>query len=71
MFEYVQNLDKFLSTLENVGMTASGKKVVLFAIKLRIVGSIVSLEGWILEPSVVQRVLDWPYQKMFLMYGVF
>lgn len=33
---------------------------VLATTKLRIVGLIVSLDGWILEPSMIQKVLDWP-----------
>ena len=38
----------------------SGHKAILAATRLRIVGTVVSLEGWIVEPTVVQRVLDWP-----------
>ncbi|KIK50399.1 hypothetical protein GYMLUDRAFT_182846, partial [Collybiopsis luxurians FD-317 M1] len=60
VFKYAQRLDLFLGTLINVGITASGKKVILAATHMRIVGSIVSLKGWILEPSVIQKVLDWP-----------
>ncbi|KAJ3991202.1 hypothetical protein F5050DRAFT_1549901, partial [Lentinula boryana] len=58
--EYAQQLDEFLGTLIMGGITASGKKAVLASFKLKIVGSIVSLEGWILEASVIQKVLDWP-----------
>lgn len=60
VFEYIQNLDEFLGTIINVGITASGKKCVLATTKLKIVGSVVSLDGWIIAPSVVQKVLDWP-----------
>lgn len=60
VFEYIQRLDEFLGTIINVGITASGKKCVLAATKLKIVGSVVSLDGWIMAPSVIQKVLDWP-----------
>ena len=60
VWEYIQNLDRVLGALIEAGITASGPKAVLAASRLRIVGTVVSLEGWIVEPTVVQRVLDWP-----------
>lgn len=63
IFEYIQRLDLFLGTLINMGMTASGIKVILATTHLQIVGSVVSLEGWIIEPSLIQKVLDWPVPK--------
>ena len=60
VWEYIRNLDRVLAAMIQAGITASGPKAVLAATKLRIVGSVVSLEGWVIEPSVVQRILDWP-----------
>jgi hypothetical protein len=60
VWEYVQNLDLVLGVLILAGITASGTKAILAAIHLRIVGSVVALEGWIIEPSVVKKVIDWP-----------
>ncbi|KAJ3745975.1 hypothetical protein DFH05DRAFT_1369183, partial [Lentinula detonsa] len=60
VFEYIQRLDIFLGTLINMGMTASGTKVVLASERLHIVGSVVLLEGWICEASLIQKVLNWP-----------
>jgi hypothetical protein len=60
VWEYAQNLDEFLGTLIMAGITASGAKTILAAFDLHIVGSVVSLEGWKISPSLVQRVLDWP-----------
>jgi hypothetical protein len=60
VWEYAQNLDEFLGTLIMAGITASGSKTILAALDLYIVGSVVSLEGWKISPSLVQRVLDWP-----------
>ena len=44
----------------NTGITASGLKAVLAAERLKIVGTIVSLDGWVIQPSSVQKVIDWP-----------
>ncbi|THU77128.1 hypothetical protein K435DRAFT_703072, partial [Dendrothele bispora CBS 962.96] len=58
--EYLRNLDLLLGALINAGVTASGIKAILAAIRLKIVGSIVSLEGWAISNGIVQKVLDWP-----------
>ena len=60
VWEYVKNLDRVLGAMINTGVTASGIKAILAADRLRIVGTIVSLDGWIIQPSSVQKVLDWP-----------
>ena len=52
-------MDLVLGALIQAGITALGHKAILAAERLGIVGSVVSLEGWIVEPMVVQRVLDW------------
>ena len=44
----------------NMGITASGLKAVLAAEHLKIVGTIVSLDGWVIQPSSVQKVINWP-----------
>ena len=59
VWEYIEKLDLVLGALIQAGITASGHKAILAATRLRIVGTVVSLEGWIVEPTVVQRVLDW------------
>ncbi len=60
VWEYIERLDMFLGALIMAGITASGTKAVLAVLNLRIVGTIVALEGWVLAPSVIQKVLDWP-----------
>ncbi len=60
VWEYVQNLDLVLGALLNAGITASGAKAILAAEHLKIVGSIVCLDGWIIEPSLVAKILSYP-----------
>ncbi|THU79998.1 hypothetical protein K435DRAFT_696608, partial [Dendrothele bispora CBS 962.96] len=59
--EYLHNLDLLLGALINAGITASGLKAILAAIKLKIVGSVVALEGWSMSPHMAQKIIDWPY----------
>ncbi|KZT05479.1 uncharacterized protein LAESUDRAFT_636756, partial [Laetiporus sulphureus 93-53] len=46
---------------DNTGITASGTKLVLATPKLRIVGSIISIEGWHVDHGLVNKIANWPY----------
>ncbi len=50
----------FLGALIMAGITASGMKAVLPVLNLRIIGTIVALKCWVLAPSMIQKVLNWP-----------
>ncbi len=60
VWEYVHNPDLVLGALINAGITASGAKAILAAEHLKIVGSIVCLDGWIIEPSLVSKIINYP-----------
>ncbi|KAF7371577.1 Retrovirus-related Pol polyprotein from transposon 17.6 [Mycena venus] len=59
VFEYAHTFDRFLLRLETAGLTASGKKLVPITPRLKIVGSIVSREGWHLSHGIVAKILKW------------
>ncbi len=60
VWEYFRNLDRVLGALINAGITASGAKAILAAEHLKIVGSVVCLDGWIIEPSLVAKIANYP-----------
>jgi len=63
VWEYIQNFDLFLGAVINAGITVSGLKTTPATLKLQIVGTIVSYDGWIYAPLQAQKVIDYPYPK--------
>ena len=61
VYEYIQTFDEFLGAVHAAGITISGLKTMPATQKLHIVGTTVSLEGWIYQPSSAQKVIDYPY----------
>ncbi|KAJ3504975.1 hypothetical protein NMY22_g17741 [Coprinellus aureogranulatus] len=53
VFEYATTLDRVLARFIMAGITASGPKTVLATPQLKIVGTVVSLEGWHLDRGLV------------------
>lgn len=60
VWEYAHTLYEALATLIIAGATASGKKLVLAAEKVHIVGHICSLEGIRPHHGIVTKVTNWP-----------
>lgn len=60
VFEYAITLDRILARFIMAGMTASGTKTVLAAPQLKIVGTIVSLQGWHLDHGLITKIQNWP-----------
>ncbi|KAJ3964116.1 hypothetical protein EV361DRAFT_772621, partial [Lentinula raphanica] len=56
VWEYIERMDLLLGTMIEAGITASGSKAVVAAVRLKIVGTVVALEGWIMEPSMVTKI---------------
>lgn len=60
VWEYAHTLFEVLATLIEAGATASGKKLVLAAEKVNIVGHICSLHGIRPHHGIVTKVMNWP-----------
>ncbi|EKM51437.1 uncharacterized protein PHACADRAFT_55109, partial [Phanerochaete carnosa HHB-10118-sp] len=60
VYEYATTLDRVFLRFITAGVTASGSKLVLATPRLKIVGSIVSKEGWHLAHGIVSKILNWP-----------
>lgn len=60
IWEFAHTLFESLATLIIAGATASGKKLVLAAEKVNIVGYICSLEGMRPHHGIVTKILNWP-----------
>lgn len=60
VYEYAVKLDMTFLCMIMAGITASGTKLILATPKVRIVGSIVSHEGWHLAHGIATKVLNWP-----------
>lgn len=60
VWEYVVRMDLLLASLITVGITASGAKAILGAFKMKIVGTMVSYEGWSMDNTMVSKILNWP-----------
>jgi hypothetical protein len=59
VYEYTQNLDCVFQTFIVAGVTASGTKLVFATPRVKIVGSIVSKDGWHLVHGIATKVLNW------------
>ncbi|KAJ3489617.1 hypothetical protein NLJ89_g11516 [Agrocybe chaxingu] len=60
VFEYATTLDRVLAHFIAAGITASGLKTTLATPRLRIVGTVVSYEGWHLDHDLISKVRNWP-----------
>lgn len=60
VWEFANTVDRIMARLVEAGITASGKKLILATPMLKIVGSLVSKDGWRLEHGLVSKVLNWP-----------
>ena len=60
VFEFAARVASFLAALVAGGITISGVKTTLACSRLKIVGSLVSLDGWQVGPGLVEKVLRWP-----------
>lgn len=60
IYEYATTLDRVLLHLISAGITASGLKTTLAALSLKIVGTVVSYDGWHLEHGLVAKIQKWP-----------
>ena len=60
VYDYAVTLDRVFLRFIVAGVTASGLKLVLATPRLKIVGSIVSREGWHLAHGITAKVLNWP-----------
>ncbi|PIL30703.1 hypothetical protein GSI_06871 [Ganoderma sinense ZZ0214-1] len=60
VFEFAERIVAFLAALIAGGITISALKTVLACSRLKIVGSLVSLEGWQVGSGLVEKVLRWP-----------
>ncbi|KAF8996169.1 hypothetical protein BDQ17DRAFT_1330165 [Cyathus striatus] len=56
-------MNLLLRTMRYAGITGSGLKTVLATPRLRIVGTVVSLEGWHLDSGIITKVLNWPIPR--------
>ncbi|KAF9054752.1 hypothetical protein BJ165DRAFT_1337340 [Panaeolus papilionaceus] len=59
VYHYATTLDKILARMIAAGITASGLKAHLAVSRLKIVGSVVSLDGWHLDKGLVSKVTKW------------
>ena len=61
VFEYLVTFDRVFARFQTAGVTVSGYKLVPFTLKVHLVGSEASKDGWHLHHGVVSKVLKWPY----------
>ena len=61
VFEYFTTFDRVFARFQIAGVTVSGFKLVPFTLRVHLVGSEVSQDGWHLHHGVVSKVLKWPY----------
>ena len=60
VYKYLTTLDRILVRFIIVGIMALGWKFILVTLKLGIVGTTVSREGWHLSHGLTNKVLKWP-----------
>lgn len=60
MWEHLQNVNRVLQRIGNVGGTFSGKKAYLCVPEVVVVGHRCTYEGRVPEESRVQKIKDWP-----------
>jgi transposase InsO family protein len=60
VWEHLNNCNRILQRMKKVGGTFNGKKTVMCAPKIEVVGHVCCYEGRIPDDSRVQRVRDWP-----------
>jgi hypothetical protein len=60
VYEFASTFRRCLVRLITAGVTASGWKIVLATPRLKVVGTVVSGEGWHLEHGLVTKILNWP-----------
>jgi hypothetical protein len=61
VFEFIQNIDRFLACCIFSGINMSGHKTYPVLYKLGFAGSVVGYKGWLLSPFLVDKVLLWLY----------
>ena len=60
VFEHAVTLERVLFRLEEAGLTASGKKLVVIAPALEIIGTVVSREGRRITKDKLNKIGNWP-----------
>ena len=60
VYEYLMTLDRILVRFITTGITVSGWKFILATLKLGIIGTTVSKEGWHLSHGLVNKILKLP-----------
>ena len=59
VWEHFQNLNHIIQWMKYCGGTFSGKKSLLCTWEITVVGHICTLEGWITDPSRVNKIVNW------------
>ena len=59
VWEHFQNLNHIVQHMKYCGGTFSGKKSLLCAREITVVGHVCTLEGRIPDPSRVNKILNW------------